>query len=254
MRRPLLLLVVCALALTGCAGGTRAADTADADRARLTVFAAASLQSAFEEIADLFEDAHPEVAVEAIRYDGSATLATQLREGAAADVFASADEPNMQTVVDAGRVASRVRFATNTLTIIVPVGNPAAVTGLADFARPDPVIVQCAREVPCGAAADRLLDAADVTARVDSYEQNVTAVLTKVAAGEADAGLVYVTDAVGRGDVETVPVPGAEAIVNRYPIAALEGASEPAAAAAFVAFVRGPVGQRVLAAHGFGAP
>lgn len=254
MRGSLLLLGVCALALTGCAAGPGGSDAAGGDRARLTVFAAASLQGAFEEIAVRFEDAHPAVAVDPIRFDGSATLATQLREGAVADVFAAADEPSMQAVVDAGRAASPVLFATNTLTIIVPVGNPAAVTGLADFARPDPVIVQCAREVPCGAAAERLLDAAGVTARVDGYEQNVTAVLTKVAAGEADAGLVYVTDAVGRGDVETVPVPGAEAIVNRYPIAALEGASEPEAAAAFVAFVRGAVGRQVLAAHGFGAP
>ncbi|SBS75013.1 molybdate ABC transporter substrate-binding protein [uncultured Microbacterium sp.] len=254
MRGRLLFLAACALALTGCAAGADAAGPA-ADAGpdiRLTVFAAASLQGAFDEIADLFEDGHPGVAVDAVRYDGSATLATQLIEGAAADVFASADEANMQKVVDAGLAASPTVFATNTLTLIVPAGNPAGVSGLSDFARPDPVIVQCAHEVPCGAAADRLLTAAGVTARVDSYEQNVTAVLTKVAAGEADAGLVYVTDAAGRSDIDTVTTPGAEAVVNLYPIAALAGASAPEAATAFVAFVRGPVGQRVLGEHGFG--
>lgn len=251
MRRRLVLLAACALALAGCAATPRATVGEDT---RLTIFAAASLQGAFEEIADLFEDEHPGVAVDAIRYDGSSTLATQLIEGAAADVFASADEPNMQKVVDAGLAAPATVFATNTLTVVVPAGNPAGVTGLPDFARADPVIVQCAHEVPCGAAADRLLAGAGITAAVDSYEQNVTAVLTKVAAGEADAGLVYVTDAAGRGDIDTVATAGVDAVVNRYPIAALSGASEPDDAAAFVAFVRGPAGQQVLAARGFGAP
>ena len=220
----------------------------------LTVFAAASLAAAFDELAQQFEQRHPEVDVLPISYDGSSTLATQIIEGARVDVLASADEKNMQKVLDAGLIGTAELFATNTLTLIVPAGNPADITGLADLARPDAIVVLCAVEVPCGAASQTLLGNAGVTASVDSFEQNVTAVRTKVAAGEADAGLVYVTDATGSDRIETIETEGAAEIVNRYLVGALNTATSPDIAAAFIAFVRSVQGQEVLAGLGFGAP
>jgi molybdate transport system substrate-binding protein len=220
----------------------------------LTVYAAASLGTAFDEIAEAFEEAYPGVDVQPISYDGSSTLATQILGGAPADVFASADEKNMAKVVDAGLAADPALFASNTLVIAVPADNPAGIATLADLADPDATVVLCAPEVPCGSAAQTLLAAAGVAVTPASSEQNVTAVLTKVAAGEADAGLVYATDVVGADDVTAITPEGAEDIVNRYPIVALADAPDADAAAAFVAFVRGAQGQQILAGLGFGAP
>lgn len=252
------------LALAGCTGsgapagsGSAAAATASAPSTlsgSLSISAAASLKTAFDELATAFEAANPGVDVRPIAYDGSSTLATQIVEGAAVDVFASADEKNMQKVVDASLASGPVLFATNVLTLVVPTGNPGKVTGLADLSKPDLDVVLCAAEVPCGAASAALLQNAGVVASVDSHEQNVTAVLTKVASGEADAGLVYVTDAKTSADVETVETAGADAVVNRYPIAALTNAANPGAAAAFVGFVLSDEGRAVLARLGFGAP
>ncbi len=220
----------------------------------LTVYAAASLKAAFDELALQFEAAHPGVDVQPISYDGSSTLATQIIEGAPVDVFASADENNMQKVVDAGLADGAELFATNVLTLVVPAGNPGGVTGLADLSNADLSVVLCAAEVPCGAASATLLENAGVTADVDSFEQNVTAVLTKVAAKEADAGLVYVTDAATTAEVETVDTEGAGTVVNRYPIVALDDAPDAAVADAFVAFVLGSAGHSVLTGLGFGMP
>jgi molybdate transport system substrate-binding protein len=128
------------------------------------------------------------------------------------------------------------------------------VQGLADLANPSLRVVLCAADVPCGAASQTLLQKAGVTASVDSYEQNVTAVLTKVASGEADAGLVYVTDATTTADVQTVATPGADAVVNTYPIVALDNAANPAAARAFVDFVRSDAARATLTDLGFGRP
>ncbi|MFE7844076.1 molybdate ABC transporter substrate-binding protein [Microbacterium sp. NPDC057407] len=256
--------VVVALALAGCA---RAADGPAGSvepgasepggelTGELTIYAAASLGGAFDELAERFEARHPRLDVAPITYDGSSTLATQLVEGAPADVFASADESNMQKVVDAGLVSSSAEvFAANTLVIAVPAGNPGGVNGIDDLSDPALTVVLCAPQVPCGSAADTLLAANDVSAVPASLEQNVTAVLTKVAAGEADAGLVYATDVRERSDVEAVPAAGAEDVVNRYPIAALDGAEDPEAADAFVAFVLSQSGQAVLRDFGFLAP
>ncbi len=267
MRRRLavVVLAVSALLLGGCASaapdpvpmtspeaGTPPASTLSGT---LTIYAAASLRAAFDEIAEAFAAEHPGVTVSPIVYDGSSTLVTQLGEGAPADVFASADENNMRKAADADLVAAPAElFATNTLVVAVPRGNPAGVTDLAGLADPAVAVVLCAVEVPCGNAAQTLLAAAGVSVTPVSSEQNVTAVLTKVAADEADAGLVYRTDVAGRDDVEHFVPDGAGDVVNRYPIAALQAAVNPEAAAAFVAFVLGPVGQGVLAEHGFGAP
>ncbi|MEV8239713.1 molybdate ABC transporter substrate-binding protein [Microbacterium testaceum] len=252
MRRPLRLAGVLAVAalLAACASPTpQPAASGDQLGGTLEVYAAASLQRSFDEIATAFEAAHPGVTVSPV-YDGSSTLATQIGEGAPADVFASADERNMSKV--AAQAPTPQIFAANTLVIAVPAGNPGGVETLEDLSRVATVL--CAPEVPCGAASQTLLSNAGVTVSPASAEQNVTAVLTKVAAGEADAGLVYATDVVGRADIEAIVPEGADTVVNRYPIAALTDAPNPEAAAAFVAFVLSDDGQRILADAGFRAP
>lgn len=245
----------CSAEATGASPSTAVTGTsAPAVSGEVTVFAAASLKAAFDEIAVGFEASYPDVDVRPIAYDGSSTLATQIIEGAPADVFAAANESTMATVVDAGLAETPQLFASNTLVIVVPAGNPAGVSRLADLADPDLSVVLCAPEVPCGSASQKLLAGADVAVTPASLEQNVTAVLTKVAAGEADAGLVYRTDVAGRADVESIVPEGAALVVNRYPIAVLRSATTPEAAAAFISYVRGPDGQDVLASFGFGAP
>lgn len=269
-RPSLIAVVVGVVFLAGCAGSgdpdvaasdepvtaapTSSAAPGDELEGSLTIYAAASLKASFDELAGQFEELHPDLVVAPIVYDGSSTLVTQLIEGAPADVFASADERNMDTAVDATIVDAPVLFATNTLVIAVPAGNPGDVTGLASLADPELDIILCAPEVPCGGASETLLANEGVTVTPASLEQNVTAVLTKVAAGEADAGLVYRTDVVGNDQVESLVPEGAEEVVNRYPIAVLTDAENPAAAAAFAEFVLGEAGHTVLADHGFGAP
>jgi molybdate transport system substrate-binding protein len=254
-----------ALTLAGCSAEPETASTAstgDALEGELTIFAAASLQGAFDELAARFEALHPDVDVAPISYDGSSTLATQLIEGAQADVFASADASNLARVAEEGLVDGEpAPFATNVLEIAVQPGNPLDIEELADLAdaaaggSSSPVVVLCAPEVPCGSAAQTLLERAGVTLSPASEEQNVTAVLTKVRGGEADAGLVYATDIeAAAGEVEGIEIDGADAATNVYPIAALSAAANPAAARAFVEFVRSPDGVEVLDAFGFGRP
>lgn len=264
MRTPRLFIAVTAslLVLAGCAAPD-AAPGASAEPSvsvgpeltgELTIFAAASLGSAFDEMATAFEAEHPSLEVVPIRYDGSSTLATQLIEGASADVFASADGKNMAKVTDAALAADAAPFASNTLVIAVPEGNPAGIADLADLGDAGVTVVLCAPEVPCGAASATLLANAGVTVVPASLEQNVTAVLTKVEADEADAGLVYATDVVGDDSVESIVPEGAADVVNTYPLVALDDAPNPEAAQAFVAFVLGAKGQKILADHGFGTP
>ena len=254
-RSATIVLAAVALALTGCAAP--AEDTPSPSPAaeqstvsgELTVYAAASLSGAFDAIGEAFVAENPDVKISPV-YDGSSTLVTQILEGAPADVFASADEANMDKAADVA--VDPQLFASNTLVIAVPAGNPGGVETLADLA--DVTTVLCAPEVPCGAASAKLLTAAGVTVEAASLEQNVTAVLTKVAASEADAGLVYATDVIGRDDVEVIVPDGAGEVVNHYPIAALSDAPNAEAAEAFVAFVLSEAGQKILADFGFGAP
>jgi len=221
----------------------------------LAISAAASLTKAFDEIAAAFEVEYPDVDVLPIEYDGSSTLATQIIEGKPVDVFASADEANLQKVTDAGLITGGgTRFATNTLVVVVPAGNPGGVASIADLADPAVRVVLCDAEVPCGKASIKLIDLNGIAVTPVSLEQNVSAVLTKVGAGEADAGLVYATDVARGADVESFVPDHAGEVINKYPIAALDGAANPAAAAAFVAFVTGPAGQAILAELGFGKP
>jgi molybdate transport system substrate-binding protein len=214
----------------------------------VTVFAAASLTDSFQQIADDFEHDYPGVSIQ-FSFGGSSGLAQQLIAGAPADVFAAASPETMQLVTDAGVASTSTNFASNTLEIAVPAGNPGGVTGPADLANPNLAIALCAVGVPCGAASEAYLTGKGITASVDTYEQDVKAVLTKVELGEVDAGLVYVTDVKAAGDgVEGIPVDSAAV---DYPITTL---TDNAAAHAFVDYVLSAKGQAVLAAAGFGAP
>jgi molybdate transport system substrate-binding protein len=243
----------CVLILTplgGCGPGV-----SGSDERTLTVFAAASLASAFTELADEFEDEHPDVDVR-VSFSGSSGLAAQIVEGAPADVFAAADERTMAVVEDAEATGgSPVVFATNTLQIVVGRDGPGVVRSVEDIGDPDARVVLCAPQVPCGAAARTALGAAGVEVDPVSEEQSVSDVLGKVAAGEADAGLVYRTDVLAAADrVEGVDLPTEAQVVNRYPLVALDGAVDAALAAEFVAFIAGDDARATLAAAGFGAP
>lgn len=218
------------------------------------VYAAASLKGAFDELVSQFNEEHPEIKVATPVYDGSSTLVEQISEGAPADVFASADEKNMDKIVTAGLNTETPQvFATNKVTIAVPAGNPKGITSLEDLADPDVKVVLCAPEVPCGNTAEKLLAQAGVEVDPVSLEQNVTAVATKVAAGEADAGIIYVTDVQAfKGELEAIPTEVPADLVNLYPIVTLTGATNPAGAQTFIDFVMSDQGQSVLKEFGFG--
>lgn len=236
------------LAVAGCA-------SAPSDEQRLTVFAAASLKAAFTEIGQRFEDANPGVTVE-FSFGGSSDLVTQLTQGADADVYASADTGTMDRAAAEGLLdGTPVDFATNTLTIVTTPGNPKGIMSFRDLADPDLSVVVCARPVPCGAATEKIEQASGVTLNPLSEESSVTDVLNKVTTGQADAGVVYVTDARGAGDrVTEVAFPEAVQAVNIYPIAVLTQSQHPETARMFVDLVTGELGRKVLGAQGFGGP
>ena len=246
-----------ALALVGCAAQPSAEPSATADslEGSITVFAAASLKATFTDLAERFEAEHPATTV-GLNFAGSSDLVTQITEGAPADVFASADSKNITTLTDAAlNAGDPVDFATNVLEIAVPPGNPAGIESFADLANPDVKLVICAPAVPCGAATVTVETAAGVDLAPVSEESAVTDVLGKVTSGEADAGLVYVTDVIGAGDaVEGIGFDESAEAVNTYPIVALDDSAAPDVAQAFVDFVAGATGQKVLAAAGFGTP
>jgi len=221
----------------------------------LTVFAAASLTDAFRTIGKDFEAAHPGTRVE-FNFAGSSTLVRQIIEGAPADVFASADEENMKKAIDAGDVAGKPQtFTRNRLAIVVPHGNPKHVTGLADLGRAGMTVALAAPEVPVGRYATQAFTKAGVARPQASSEVDVKAVLTRVAMGEADAGVVYTTDVIAGGDrVEAVTIPEAHNVIASYPIAILKSAPNAAGARAFVDYVLSAAGQRVLERSGFIAP
>lgn len=239
--------VALGVGLSGC-GNTSASGSET-----VTVFAAASLKGTFTELARSFESQHPGVKV-VLSFAGSSDLATQIIQGAPADVFASADTRNMAKVAEAGLVnGSAEDFASNTLAIAVPPANPASVGSFADLGRSRVKVVVCAPQVPCGAAATAVAQSAGVELKPVSEESSVTDVLGKVASGEADAGLVYVTDVLAAGNkVQGIPFPEASAAVNTYPIAALKSAGNSEMADEFIAMVSGSEGQRILSAAGFG--
>jgi molybdate transport system substrate-binding protein len=218
----------------------------------LTVFAAASLKKTFTKLGATFEGQNPSSKVK-FSFAGSSDLVAQLVAGNQADVFASADTTNMTKATAANLVqGSPVNFATNTLTIAVPPNNPAKIGSFADLAKPGVALVICAPQVPCGSAAKKLEDKTGTRLKPVSEESSVADVLTKVTSGEADAGLVYVTDAAGAGDkVKTITFPESEQAVNTYPIAVLKSSTHAPLAKQFTALITGSQGQKVLKAAGF---
>jgi molybdate transport system substrate-binding protein len=259
MRKTWPVLALAVLALSACGGGP-AEDTASPSPAgglsgTLTVFAAASLTDVFTSLGDRLEQRDPGLDVQ-FNFAGSSALATQLTQGAPADVFASANEQQMAVVTDAGLPQGPARvFTSNVLEIAVPTGNPGGVTGLADFGDADLTLAVCAADVPCGAAAAAVFADAGITPRPDTEEEDVKAALTKVQLGEVDAALVYATDVQAAGDdVEGIAFPEAEQEVNDYPICVLASAPNPAAAQAFVDLVQSDVGRQALVDAGFRAP
>lgn len=222
---------------------------------KIMVFAAASLKKSFTEIGERFTTDNPGVAVE-FSFAGSSDLVTQLTQGAGADVFASADTKNMDKVAKADMLSGEpVDFASNALTIAVAPGNPKKITSFKDLALPGLSVVVCAPTVPCGAAAQRVEQTAEVRLEPVSEESSVADVLNKVTTGQADAGLVYVTDVRAAGDKVTgVPFPESADAVNIYPIAVLKGSTQADRAQKFVDLVTGEAGQKILGAAGFGKP
>jgi len=221
----------------------------------LVVFAATSLTDAFNKIATQFDAAHPGVNVK-FNYNGSSSLATQINQGAPADVFASAAPGNMKTVTNQGMTTGSPKdFASNKGEILVAKGNPSHIKSVSDLANPALKVVLCAPQVPCGVVASEIFKNAHVTVKPVSEEQNVGGVVTKVTLGEADAGIVYVTDAMANASKATgVPIPASENATTKYPIAEIKGAPNPTAAAAFISYVLGPDGQQVLKSFGFMPP
>ena len=218
----------------------------------VTVFAAASLSAAFQELARTFEAQHPGVKVD-LAFGGSSTLVQQIQQGAPADVFASADEANMQRLVESGAIAGvPALFAHNRLQIVVGLGNPKHIAGLADLAKPGLTIALCGPTVPCGGYTAEVFRMAGLATPQASQELDVKAVLSKVVLGDADAGVVYVTDVRAAGTaVVGVDIPQEANVIARYPIAAVKNAPHAPAAAAFIAFVLSAEGQQKLTRFGF---
>jgi len=237
------LLVAVLLVLTAC--GSNSND-------QILVSAAASLTDAFAELETGFETNNPAVDV-VLNLAGSSTLREQILEGAPIDVFASANIANMDQVVGAGLVERSPRvFSSNRLQIAVPLGNPAGITGLADFANEDLLIGLCAEAVPCGALGRTALGAARVVPAIDTNEPDVRSLLTKVEAGELDAALVYATDVASTGGVDGVMIPQEVAVA--YSIAVLAEAPNPTGANEFFEYVLSAEGQRILMDQGFVSP
>jgi molybdate transport system substrate-binding protein len=223
--------------------------------ATLTVLAAASLTETFTTLADEFEARHDGVEVD-LAFDSSATLAQHAVDGAPGDVLATADEATMRVAVDGGAVAEGPEvFATNVAVLVTPPDNPARITTLGDLDGDDVTYVVCVETAPCGAIADTLLSEGGITHEPASLEVDVKAVLAKVAGDEADAGIVYASDAVAAGDrVSAIDIEGAGEHRNRYPIATLEQSEHAGLAREFVDLVRSEQGQSLLADAGFGGP
>ena len=240
--------LVGALPALGASAATPSSDT-------LNVFAAASLTEAFKAIGAAFEAAHPGSALQ-FNFAGSSTLVQQIREGAPADVVASADEANMQKLGDAGDLAGPARiFATNRLAIAVPAGNPRHIGALSDLGAADLTLALAAPAVPAGKYAAEAFAKAGLALPSASQEPDVRAVLNKVALGEVDAGIVYVTDVRAAGlRVEAVAIPEKFNVVARYPIAVVKHATDAVRAEAFVVFVCSDAGRGRLAEYGFLAP
>jgi len=245
---------VLAVAVTGCAPAGPAG-SGEGPSGTVTVFAAASLKSTFTQLARDFEAKNPGTKV-SLNFAGSSDLATQISQGAPADVFASADTRNMTRLADANLLDKAPKnFATNVLEIVVPPSNPADISSFPDLGKPGVKVVVCAPQVPCGAATQVAEKAAGTTLTPVSEESSVTDVLGKVTSQEADAGLVYVTDVKTAGSkVKGIPFPESAQAVTTYPIATVGSARNKELAEAFMDLVTGSEGRKVLNDAGFGTP
>jgi molybdate transport system substrate-binding protein len=249
MRSPRVVLaaLLALLPLSACGGGGGGSSTT------ITVLAASSLTGTFTELGRRFESSHPGVTVK-FAFDSSATLAQQAAGGAPADVLATADSTTMDSAKSV-QASTPTVFATNVMVLATPADNPSQVTTFADLDKPGVKFVVCVPTAPCGAVAQALLTQDHITGTPVSTEVDVKSVLAKLTEGEADAGIVYTTDAAAAGDqVTTVPIPGSHKQVTTYPIVALSQSKQPTLAQDFVALVTGRTGQKVLAKAGFGAP
>jgi molybdate transport system substrate-binding protein len=240
--------------LAASCGGTATAASSK-PTGTVVVFAAASLSGAFDKIGTQFEKANPGVSMK-FNYAGSSSLATQIKQGAPADVFASADTQSMDTVTSGGGADGSPRtFAKNRMEIIVAPGNPKHITSVADLAKSGVQVVTCASAVPCGIYAQQIFKKAGITVKPVSEETSVSSVVTKVTLGQADAGIVYVTDVKAAGSkAEGVAIPDSQNVLADYPIVMVKGASNSEGASAFIGYVMSPAGQKVLASFGFLPP
>ncbi len=252
----LVFLFVLVLGLAGC----NARQTAGGE---VTVFAAASLNDAFNDIAEAFQ-AQNEGAQVIFNFGGSSQLAAQLGEGADADVFASANEAQMANAVDAGRVAAGTEqlFVSNRLTVVVPADNPAAINAFEDLAQPGVQLILAVGGVPVRDYTDEIVAAMPAGFQEQFYgnlaseEDNVRQVSAKIALGEADAGVVYTSDVTPdiAGQVQQIAIPDEQNVVATYPIAPIVDAPNPELAQRFIDFVLGADGQVILSKWGFGPP
>lgn len=260
-RRALVLLAAtAATSLLAACGGTSSASggatsaSGGALGGRITVLAAASLTDAFGALGKQFQDANPGTTI-TFSFGASSALATQISQGAPADVFASASQKNMDAVVSAGDATTSKPFAKNVMEIAVPPANPGGVTRLADLAKPGVKVALCQAEVPCGAVALKVFENAGLTVTPVTQEADVKATLAKVTLGEVDAGVVYVTDVLAAGDkVKGVEIPADVNAATTYPVAVLKNSKNAALAQAFVDYVLSADGQKVLTQAGFRAP
>ena len=245
MRRLSALLVAAAVIAAGC--------SSSGSRHQVTVFAAASLTDAFKAMATPFAAAHDNYSV-TFNFAGSQQLVAQLRQGANADALATADQTTMASVPAKDRSSAPVVFARNQLVIAVARGNPKHVQTLADLARPDLKVILAAPAVPAGKYARQALARASTSTNPVSLEDNVEGVVTKVGLGEADAGIVYVTDATASRNVDAVPIPDIFNVEAAYPAVGLTAGNQRAGGQQFLAFLRSPRGQAILRRFGFLPP
>jgi len=254
MRSRVLLLVIAVLA--GACWGTGGAASTSPSSASLSgyinVFAAASLTASFNAVGTAFHQAHPGVGVN-LNFAGTPTLVTQIEQGAPADVFASADTANMTKLTTDGFTSGDSKvFARNQLEIVVAPGNPKSITGLADLAKAGVIYITQGPTVPAGKYSLQALATAGVKVTPKSLETSVTAVISKIELGEADAGIVYTTDIAAAGSkVQGVQIPAADNVIATYPIVSVKGTKNPDVAAAFIDYVVSATGQSTLATFGF---
>ncbi len=245
MRAALVVCVTAGLLGAGCSGPE--------DR-RVTILAASSLSDVMPEMVARAQEVYPEEDYE-VAYAGSAQIVQQLNAGALADLVVLAGPGPLAALDTDLEVNEQTTVATNTLTIALAPGNPGGIRTLEDLAGGDVTLVVCAEQVPCGAAAAQMFDKASITPRIASFEPDVRATLAKVTSGEADAGVVYVTDVTGsteaNAEVQTVAVPESAQVVTSYPALVIDGSEN---GRALVDFMTSPYGQAIWGDAGFGTP